>query len=70
MVFVEIDVSLKLIGLLFGNWDYYRWVDSFLSTLDDQVSFERFLEKVRWPAIGALLRCRRVGEGQQGATDG
>ena len=69
-VLIKIDVSLKLVGLLFGNWDYYRWVDSFVSTLDDQVSFDRFLRGVQWPAVAALLRCRRPGEDKAQVDDG
>jgi hypothetical protein len=70
MVMIEIHVSLKLLGLISGNWDYYRWVDSFLSTLEDKVSFDGFLQKVQWSTIAALLRCRQVSDGEQVGNDG
>lgn len=70
MVVIDVDASVKPLGLFIGKWNYYRWVDSFISTLDGQVSFEGFLERVRWSTIAALFRCRPVGDLKKGATGG
>lgn len=48
---VSINISVKFQLRAFfssSGWKFHRWVDSFIDTLDQEASIERFLEKIGW----------------------
>lgn len=59
-VIFEIDIKLKWKMLLPGpEQEYYKWIDSYLDTLDSEVSEDRFFNSIGWSSaltIYDLLR--------------
>jgi len=55
---IQLKVSIKLGALLTRTgWEYYRWVDSFLDKMDDEISEETFFERINWEATLTTLQC-------------
>jgi hypothetical protein len=36
-------------------WQYYMWIDSFSDSLQGRVDGDRFLQKINWPTVDAVL---------------
>jgi len=55
---VEVRVSFGLGLQLPGTGrQYYRWVDSFLDTLNDNISASRFFESIGWNTAMTVIQC-------------
>ena len=37
------------------GWEYFEWVDSFLSELNERFSEKRFLEKINWNTMSSAI---------------
>lgn len=49
MVDIEISVKIKPLSLLFNKgWKYYNWIDSFVSRIDKDFSFDSFIKRIDW----------------------
>lgn len=49
---ITVDINFNKIGLLSAKgWQYYRWVDSFLDELHEDISFDGFLRKIDWESV-------------------
>jgi len=54
---VEIQVAMKLRALLSNiGWEYYRWVDSFLDEIENEISQEAFFNRLNWEATLTILK--------------
>jgi hypothetical protein len=68
---IDIQVSVKWHSLLTSSgWDYYQWVDSFLSVIEDEVSEKAFMHRIHWEDALTVLLCLEntevnVKEGQK-----
>lgn len=57
VVGVSIEINFKPFALLTkSGWEYHMWIDSFLSTLEDEFSVERFLSNISWEAAETVIR--------------
>ncbi len=53
---INIKIKIKFLSLFTLNrWEYHKWIDSFLNKLDENVSKEKFFNKIDWDKIEALL---------------
>lgn len=60
---IHIDVSIKFnFNSIFSmkSWIYYRWIDSFLKTLDDNISKENFFKKINWDSVQTIIHCGNI----------
>ncbi len=39
------------------KWRYYSWIDSFLCSLDSEISSDKFFEKIDWNGVVTTLEC-------------
>jgi hypothetical protein len=61
---VQIDVSLKPRAFLSrGGLPYHRWVDSFLETIEDAVSLDKYFGRIGWETALSVLECSRRKQG-------
>jgi hypothetical protein len=56
--YIDVSISIKM-GAMFSvtGWSYYRWVDSFLSELENAASTESFFQRINWETTLTLLEC-------------
>ena len=56
----RIGVSFNF-GALFSatGWEYYRWVDSFLSELESDLSAESFFSSMNWESVYTIVMALR-----------
>ncbi len=55
---VDIQITIKLRAMLSTNgWEYYRWVDSFLERIENEISREAFFDRIQWESVVSLLEC-------------
>jgi hypothetical protein len=55
---VGIQITIKLRAMLSTNgWEYYRWVDSFLERIENEISREAFFNRIQWESVVSLLEC-------------
>jgi hypothetical protein len=60
-VYIDVSVTFRPLSLLSrSGWEYYSWLDSFLTKLGDRFSKERFVEQLDW---NHALTVARVIEG-------
>lgn len=56
---VNIGVHFKYRSLLTRTgWEHYKWVGPFISKVRERVDRNFFFDKIDWPMIEAMLRCR------------
>jgi hypothetical protein len=55
-----------------SGWDYHKWVDSFLDSLEVEFSEERFLKELNWPTALTLIDIFKRNQSNQAseATSG
>jgi len=53
---VKIKFNLRSFFSITG-WEYYQWVDSFLQTLDQDISQKVFLENINWNMALTFIHC-------------
>ena len=52
----EIDIKFKMFALFTRKgWIYYDWLDSYLSQIEDEFSFEVFKKDIGWVHNSALM---------------
>lgn len=57
LVEVNVDVKFKLASIFKpSGWVYYKWVDSFIEHLEENMSFDRFLVRIQWDAAATVKR--------------
>jgi hypothetical protein len=55
---VAIGVSMKLGALLSAaGWQYYRWIDSFLDKIEEDLSRDAFFKLINWESAFTILQC-------------
>lgn len=55
---IEIQVLMKLRFLISSTgWKYYHWIDSFLDTIEDEVSKDKFFARNQWDNVRTILYC-------------
>lgn len=58
---VFLDVEFKPFALYSrSGWEYYSWLDSFASQLEEEISQDYFFEKIQWDVV---LTLAKVSEG-------
>lgn len=59
---IIIEVEFKRFSLLSSSgWDYFKWIDSFLEDIDEEVSKERFFAHLGWDhALTVLELCEKT----------
>lgn len=56
---INIRVKFKFITMIsLSGWHYYSWIDSFLRSLEEDVSKEFFFEKINWETIMTILETK------------
>lgn len=46
---LNLEITIKPLALLFSKgWNYYNWIDSFISKFSDVFSFDAFIKKIEW----------------------
>ena len=56
-VSVRFTVSFRFASLFLpGGWDYYRWVESFAESFDDQFSEDRYFKNIFWEAAHTVIQ--------------
>jgi hypothetical protein len=61
LVWIEVRTEVKRRAFfLRSSWDYFSWVDDFRSHLEESWSGERYLERIGWAGIRALMRVMEV----------
>ena len=48
--------------LCLKGWEYYRWIDSFVDYFENQVSFDAFLERIKWATVATQIRATLIRE--------
>lgn len=65
-VSVDVDVTLKFGALLTPlGWEYYQWVDSFLESVERDVSQDAFFETIGWQYAQTVLDSMAVSGGDK-----
>jgi len=60
---IQIGVRFKLKALFRdAKWDYYEWLDSFLSTLESRASASAFLEEIQWSLAYTMIQCGQISK--------
>ena len=55
-----INVQFKYSSLLTRTgWKHYKWVESFISKIEESVDKQVYFKRINWPMIEALLRCQQ-----------
>ncbi|MBX4258844.1 hypothetical protein KTC96_14245 [Clostridium estertheticum] len=57
---VEFDFHIKFnITSLFSSfgWKDYKWIDTFLNSIDNSVTKESFFTKINWTTVATLIKC-------------
>jgi len=66
---VAIGVSMKLGALLSAaGWQYYRWIDSFLDRIEEDLSRDAFFKLINWESACTVLQCLERAQ-QTGVKD-
>lgn len=66
---VTIGVHFKYSGLLTRTgWEHYKWVGPFISKVRERVDREFFFDRINWPMIEAMMRCRNP-QSKEGVTE-
>lgn len=65
-VYITVEIRLKPGALLSPlGWEYYRWIDSFLTELELSVSEEAFFQRIGWESartiVDILVSCLPLG---------
>lgn len=58
-VSVHMKFNIRSIFSIKG-WEYYHWIDSFLKTLDDNISKQRFFEIINWESVLTVIHCSSI----------
>lgn len=54
---IEFKIKFKLFAFFSPiGWDYHLWLDSFSNSLIDDFSYNKFLEKINWNNVKAIIR--------------
>ena len=58
MLDISANVTMKLRALFSkAGWEYYRWVDSFLKKIEENVALRAFFNQIGWEAVYTTLHC-------------
>ena len=56
---IDIQVEVKWYALLSSSgWDYYKWVDAFLSQVESSISEKAFFDDIHWNSALTVLHCQ------------
>ncbi len=57
----EISVKFKTLPLFTKwGWLYYNWIDSLLHWLDEEISFDSFLESINWNTVSTIIHVNKI----------
>ncbi|MDO6487356.1 hypothetical protein Q4503_06565 [Colwellia sp. 6_MG-2023] len=60
LIYVNISGHVKPLSLLKSSgWVYYKWLDSFINRMKNNLSFEHFLDNVHWEYVSCNLYSQR-----------
>jgi hypothetical protein len=54
-IYCNIDFKLKTF-ITNSGWDYFTWIDTFIEKLEEDISKERFLEKINWKTAKTMIK--------------
>jgi hypothetical protein len=61
---IYIDVKFKLLSVLSQRgWEYFKWIDIFLTNLQDEFSFDSFLSRIGWEIAYSVARLEKQAKG-------
>lgn len=66
---ITIRFTPSFFSFLFLRRRYYRWIDRYISCMEDYASFDKFIEKIQWYNVNAMICCQKNITSQQGRTD-
>lgn len=53
---IEIQVKFKLLSIFYlSGWNYYKWIDSFLKSLEEGISKDVYFNKINWDTVLTLI---------------
>lgn len=63
---VHVDVHVRR-SYIFGGrrWEEHLWVDSLVSQYEKNFDLNKYLERINWPVVSAVLRTINVRDGRQ-----
>lgn len=57
-VCLSINIKFNYWSLLsLKGWDYYKWIDSFLKVLENDISKDKFFENINWESVFTIIQC-------------
>ena len=66
-VILDIDVDFMFQSYFSATgWDYHRWVDSFIESLESDLSKETFLYDLNWPVVFTMIEIFRKNRPNNG----